>query len=172
MGSLYVLHATYSPSVKLGPRFTRAVLRDPKRPALTDEPDLALGQVVQLERDISIKITKRTKLGWDYSLRDDRPRLLHRNSSHGYTHVPSQAVHAEPEAVDEAAQRELTVRAHDRASRRFSEQDAEELRRKQERAVRDRLRETLRNLEPYAQQALLAKLERDIEEAGAVKEAA
>lgn len=44
----------------------------------------------------------------------DRPRLLHRDSSHGYTESPSQSLPSEPEAVPEKYQEELSTEARKR----------------------------------------------------------
>jgi hypothetical protein len=52
---------------------------------------------------------------------DDRPRLLARRSEHAYTSAPQLALHAEPEAVDEQTQRELTRRAHRREADRLAD---------------------------------------------------
>jgi hypothetical protein len=53
----------------------------------------------------------------------DRPRLLHRRSELGYTTSTSQAVHGEPEAVDEESQRQISVQARTR----FAETRSDEL---------------------------------------------
>lgn len=50
---------------------------------------------------LEVQKVKRVRGCWRISgiVHDHRPRLLHRNSSHGYTHVAAQAVPGEPEAV-------------------------------------------------------------------------
>jgi hypothetical protein len=53
---------------------------------------------------------------------DDRPRLLHRRSEHGYTDRAAEAMSDEPEAVDQATQRLLTAQAGRRAHLRDREQ--------------------------------------------------
>lgn len=55
------------------------------RPALEDEtPDKTLKQLL---------VEKRKRI--------ERPRLLHKDSTRGYTHIPSQALPREPEALSE-----------------------------------------------------------------------
>lgn len=75
------------------------------------------------------------------------------------------------EAVDDETLRGFVARArHDRAEfeRELAEESKEmeeEARRKKERAIRDRLRETLKDLPPEGQVSLLAAIEREIKNA-------
>ena len=66
----------------------------------------------------------------------DHPRLLHRDSSHGYTESPSQALPSEPEAVPEKFQAELSAecRKNFMESRALDRQRIERLRRVQAQA--------------------------------------
>lgn len=68
--------------MKLGPKFSRQIL-DGDRPALTDEPDLVVGQIIDILSHseggarVSITVLKRSKANrWAYSVRDDRPVYL------------------------------------------------------------------------------------------------
>jgi hypothetical protein len=61
-----------------------------------------------------------------FRLVDDPPRLLHRDSSHGYTTDTRQALEEEQEAISEEEQRELTREAHERDRKRW-ETDKSEL---------------------------------------------
>jgi hypothetical protein len=54
-----------------------------------------------------------------FRLVDDPPRLLHRDSSHGYTTDTRQALEEEQEAISEEEQRELTREAHERDRKRW-----------------------------------------------------
>jgi hypothetical protein len=114
--------------MKLGPKFAREILNG-HRPALTDESKLEPGQRIDLHRyaqfesqpdQVVITVGKRTKANcWSYVLRDDRPRLLGRQT--GYTHRADRAIKAragefEPEAVDKQTQRRLTQEAGARES--------------------------------------------------------
>jgi hypothetical protein len=69
----------------------------------------------------------------------DTPRLLHRDSSHGYTNNPAQALDDEPEAVDPRTQERFTKDAH----ARYNGGRIEELQRREERAIAARSRELL-----------------------------
>lgn len=159
-----------------------------------EPPPCAKGQVVRLSKNVEIQITglMRTKKGElvvEYILRDSRPTLLRRtpqvhtptSDSDGYVRVPDEdeveaarldssythsrrgAIEDAGEAVPGVDQAKLTTAARLVFSRR--EQDREEANRKRERAVRDRLRETLKGLDPDSQNALLAALEREIQQA-------
>ena len=50
----------------------------------------------------------------DKRARTEKPRLLHRDSSHGYTDIPALSLSGEPEAVDEATQRRFSKEAKER----------------------------------------------------------
>lgn len=85
--------------MKLGPKFARAILAG-KAPALTDEPKLEQGQVVDLHRyapfeieaqRVWITVGRWMKAGrWAYLLHDHRPRHLGRQT--GYTDRSSRAI--------------------------------------------------------------------------------
>jgi hypothetical protein len=59
----------------------------------------------------------------------DRPRLLHRRSEHGYTHVVHEALPGEPEAVSAAEQAAMSRRAREaqraRARQEWERADAQ-----------------------------------------------
>jgi hypothetical protein len=46
--------------------------------------------------------------------RQEKPRLLHRDSSRGYTNIPSQAMRGEPEAIPETTQNRYAEEAMER----------------------------------------------------------
>lgn len=77
----------------------------------------------------------------------------------------------EPEAVDESTQRRITAQGrHNRAEfqRELAEENAdlaEDLARRKEREIRDRLRHVLKGLDPVAATALLAKIEQECRKA-------
>jgi hypothetical protein len=50
----------------------------------------------------------------------DAPRLLHRQSEHGYTDLPHRSLPAEPEAVPASYQRRITEQAHRREQARLA----------------------------------------------------
>lgn len=76
-------------------------------------------------------------------------------------------------AVDDDELKRQRVKAEERWAKHREEVASDEERRRQERAVRDALRQRLKGLDPLAQQALLAGVERLIREAGdEAKEAA
>jgi hypothetical protein len=62
-------------------------------------------------------------------VKHDAPRLLHRNSTHGYTDDPALALHLEPEAVPAETQEWITARVH------RSEREAQLLHWRERRAV-------------------------------------
>lgn len=161
-----------------------------------DAPEVKKGQSVKLSKNVEIEITglTRTKKGEivvEYVLRDFRATLLRRlpqvhtpvsdaegyvrppgddeieaaRLDSGYTHSRHGAIEDAGEAVPEIDQAKLTTAARLVFARR--EQDREEASRKREKAVRDRLREALKGLDPDSQIALLAAIEREIQRAGA-----
>jgi hypothetical protein len=71
--------------------------------------------------------------------REHIPRLLHRDSQHGYTHDPRLALVDEPEAVDETTQADITRRAGEVYNATHAE---DELRRKA-RSLSAQLKETV-----------------------------
>jgi hypothetical protein len=77
--------------------------------------------------------------GWVLSLKmaPQQRRLLHRDSSHGYTENPVMALQGEPEAVSEFEQEQITAEAHER----FRGIRSDEVRRREERARLNRLRD-------------------------------
>lgn len=164
-----------------------------------DQPlDARKGQIVKLSKHVEIEITgvTRTKKGEkqiEYLLRDLRPTLLRRTPQvhqpesddegfvappeaadieaarleSSYTHSPRGAIGDAGEAVPEVDQVLLSMQARTKWAQRTDEQN-----RKRERAVRDRLRETLNGLDSDSQVALLAALEREIQRAAEPKECA
>lgn len=170
-------------------REQRVAILDGRRPKLTwprsDECPVTEGQQLKLEARVWVTILKVSwsKAHWmaDYRVRDDRPRLLRAgltptvtqrsqkrhwtpNEEHGYTEHAGNALPDEPEAVDDDELRRQRVKAEERWAEHRSESASDEERRKQERAVRQKLRETLPTLTPQAQIALLAGVKRLIEE--------
>lgn len=73
--------------MRLGLRFTRKLLAG-ELPALTDEPDLREGQVIEQRASmVWIVVGRRVKVNrWSYSITDRRPRLLQRDSARGRDH--------------------------------------------------------------------------------------
>lgn len=70
---------------------------------LDETLELGVGQRIELGADAAIRIARirreRDCHALYFTLEDHRPRLLHRNSAHGYTHSPAEALNEEPEAV-------------------------------------------------------------------------
>lgn len=116
---------------------------------------------------ITITAVKRGKKGEhlaEYSVRDDRPLWLRHNE--GYTRSRSESVDPEADVTDGKTLDEFAATSRLRTVRRQREEESEEeARRKRERAIRDRLRETLRGLNAESQVALLSCLEREIQKA-------
>lgn len=71
--------------------------------------------------------------------RDDVPRMLHRDSQHGYTHDPNLALAEEPEAVDGWSQERITAEA----GRVYSATHAEDELKKEARSIGASLKETV-----------------------------
>lgn len=67
------------------------------------------------------------------------------------------------EAVDDHELRRQKTQAQERFARHQEEEAAEEVTRRQERALRERLKEMVRGLPPAAGQALLARVQRELE---------
>jgi hypothetical protein len=159
-----------------------------------EDPPVEPGETLEVGSGVSITVYKiRATKGGDhrgyYTVDDDRPALPRRvppmyeppetdalgfpidptadaiaaaTIDGSYTQDPNQAVRGVGPEVDVEYRRVLGVR------RRMKEIDSEssvEKRRKQERAIRDRLREVLAGLDPQNQARLLAKIEQDIQEA-------
>jgi hypothetical protein len=164
--------------VKLGQKFAREILNG-KAPALTDEPELEQGQLVDLHdivpfevqpHQVTIRISGFTKGGrWSYVLRDHRPTLLGRQS--GYTDRPDRAIKArgseyEPESVTGEVQRELTMRGRARRAERQQAERSEDQARRDARRVANELRQLAISVaraggDPVE---LLAQFERQIRE--------
>lgn len=107
----------------------------------------------------------------EYSVRDDRPLYMRRRD--GYSR--SRAVSLDPTApvTDDKALDEFKASSRLReARRREAEDSAEEAARKRDRAVRERLKLTLRGLPVEGQTMLLAAIEREITRAQNTSEAA
>jgi hypothetical protein len=124
---------------------------------LRTQPSLA-GPVAQ----VSITIIGRrrgAKGEWiaEYSVRDDRPLYLRHNS--GVTRSASESLDPEAAITDEAMLKEYALRG--RLANAQRREDNAEARRKRERAIRGRLRETLAGLNRDGQVELLAKIERE-----------
>lgn len=131
-------------------------------------PSLA-GPVAQVS--ITIIGWKRGKKGeWipEYSVRDDRPLYLRHNS--GSTRSSAESVDPEAPITDPVTLKRYA--AQGRLSKAQREANAEEAQRKRERAVRERLRETMKGLTPEAQVSLLAGIEREIVRASNTSERA
>lgn len=120
-------------------------------------------------------VVRRTKGGWSIYFRvtDNRQEVWYLGAR-GYTRSKAQAVDPLETEVDRRTQLRITAEAKQVAAERreLDEHQAERARKKQERAFRDRLRETLQGLSPLAQQILLARLERQMVEAQDIDKAA
>lgn len=114
---------------------------------------------------ITITAVRRGKKGeWRaaYAIQDDR--ALYVATQPGYTHLPELSIDPEASVDDpDTLSRFETEGRLSRLQQREDRQTAKEVRRKRERAIRDRLRETLSGLEPLAQTELLASIEQTIE---------
>jgi hypothetical protein len=158
------------------------------------DPPAQPGDVLEVGAGVAITVYKiRATKGGDhrgyYTVDDDRPALPRRvppmfelpeTDEHGYpiaptpeaiaaatvngnyTQDPNQAVTGVGPEVDVEYRRVLGVR---RRMKQINSESSDEVRRKRERAIRDRLREVLRGLDPENQILLLAKIEQDIEDA-------
>jgi hypothetical protein len=145
------------------------------RQIVTGEPPIfEAGETIVLKRFggfpqvwITISAVRRTRKGvWmpEYTLRDDRPLYLRHNGD--LTRSVSESVDPEAPVIDAATERSFNARARLKMAERAEATDArKERQRRRERAVRDRLRETLDGLEPAAATDLLASLEQQIESA-------
>jgi len=96
----------------------------------------------------------------------DRPRLLHRDSSHGYTESTSQSISAlEPEAVSAEYQEELSTEGRKRyllQSRSAARERRERLRQVESKAMKDRI-----DISPHlaAIEARIRMIENELEQA-------
>lgn len=109
---------------------------------------------------ITITGSRRTKQGtWrgHYSIRDDRSLYLARGP--GYTRSASSSIDPDAAVTDEETLREYAVQGRLRRAERADE------RKDREKALRERLRVTLKDLQPEAQIALLGAIEREIQKA-------
>lgn len=152
------------------------------------DPPVEAGQIIPIGSNIELEILRvRKTKGGDhrayYTVHDFRPTLIRRTPpmyeppetdaegyplAHdeeaieaasidgNYTQDPAQAVPESASEVDIEFRRLLSVKK--RVADAESE-PSEAVRRKHERAARDRLRETLKGLDPQAQAALLAEIE-------------
>lgn len=103
-----------------------------------------------------------------FRLVDDPLRLLHRDSSHGYTHDDRQALDEEPEAIDERAQEEITIASRARFAEHQKRDRAEEMARRDARRVGAKIRQAAIQIARNGGDptAFLADLERKLAEAG------
>jgi hypothetical protein len=94
---------------------------------------------------ITIIRCRRSKKGeWvaAYSVKDDRPLFV--ATQPGYTRNAEQSIDPEAPILDEGTEKRFVVEAKlSRANRREERETAKGVRRKRERAIRDRLRQTL-----------------------------
>lgn len=159
-----------------------------------EEPPVEPGDVIEVGAGVSITVYKiRPTKGGDhrgyYTVDDDRPALPRRvppmfelpetdelgypikptadaiaaaTVDGNYTQDPNQAVAGVGPEVDVEYRRVLGVR---RRMKQIGSESSVEKRRKQERAIRDRLREVLAGLDPENQTRLLARIEQDIADA-------
>jgi len=100
-----------------------------------------------------------------FPLRHDQAAIDAASIDGNYTQDPSQAVPESASEVDIEFRRLLSVKKRTMVA---ESEPAEEVRRKRERAARDKLREAMKGLDPQGQVALLASIERLIDEAKAV----
>lgn len=132
--------------------------------ALKTLPSLA-GPVPQVS--LTILLWRRSKKGsWvaNYSVKDDRPLYVARQP--GYSRDAEQSIDPDAPVLDEATEKRFATEARlTRIERQRDRDDAKGVRRKRERAIRDRLRQTLDGLPPEQQVELLAQIERDCKEA-------
>lgn len=81
----------------------RAILLGRRHRLVFDDPcPVTAGETLRLHPEVAIRITQRRRKGEEwivgFVLLDHRSRLLHRDSSHGYTSIPALALVEEPEA--------------------------------------------------------------------------
>jgi hypothetical protein len=100
-----------------------------------------------------------------FPLRHDQAAIAAASIDGNYTQDPSQAVPESASEVDIEFRRLLSVK---KRTTDAESETAEAVRRKRERAARDKLRQTLKGLDPQAQAMLLAEVERVIDSAGCV----
>lgn len=115
---------------------------------------LQAGDVVTLHPFVQLEVKRVAPDGPErivvaFVLRDHRPRLLHRDSSHGYTHDRRLAMQAEPESVPAGfVDRDRVERGADQQdallrARRRHEQSAADLQRRAARTSSDRGRRAM-----------------------------
>jgi hypothetical protein len=127
-------------------------------------------------------VKRERKGGWkvEYSFADHRPLFLRRGGN--LTRVAADSCDPEAPVIDKETQKAWQAKARLESIQRKEDAErrgdhvselTEANRRKRERVIRDRLRETLAGLEPAAAVALLARIESEIAEFKATtKEAA
>lgn len=124
-------------------------------------------------------VKRERKGGWkvEYRFADHRPLFLRRGGN--LTRVAADSCDPEAPVIDKETQKAWHMKSRLESAERKEEAErrgdrvSELAQRQRERAVRDRLRETLAGLEPAAATALLAMIESDIAEFTATtKEAA
>lgn len=131
--------------------------------------DKQTGHVFRAEREPSAWIEQlkavRTAKGLHritWTLVDNRQVALMPARHHGYTTDPTHAVDRNEAVLSDKDKARLSATA--RARHVQLREGAAEDRRRQERAVRARLRDALRGLDPQAQAVLLAEVDRTIRE--------
>jgi hypothetical protein len=159
-----------------------------------EDPPVEAGQVITVGSNIELEILRiRPTKGGDhrayYKVHDYRPTLIRRTPpmyeppetdaegfplrhdeaaiaaasiDGNYTQDPAQAVPESASEVDVEFRRLLSVKKRQNDS---ESEPPEAVRRKRERAARDKLRETLKGLDPQAQVILLAEIENLLEQA-------
>lgn len=134
-------------------------------------PSLA-GPVPQVS--LTILLWRRSKRGsWvaNYKVKDDRPLYVARQP--GYTRDAEQSVDAGAPVLDEATEKRFAAEAKlTRIERRRDRDDAKEARKKRQRQIRERLGRACDGLTPEGAMELLARIERECQEAENDKEAA
>lgn len=170
----------------------RAQLLRGEFPSLTrpyvegEPPPFAKGQEIVLRKLSGIKqawltilvVKRERKGGWsvEYSFRNDTPAFLRRTG--GLTNVAADSCDPEAPVIDEATQKAWAAKARLESLQRREETEqrdgrvSELAQRQRERAVRDRLRETIAGLEPELAIDLLARIESEIAEFQGMREVA
>lgn len=174
-GNMKTLLRKGKPACEPGDEFTLSV----SRPRPYTDPETKHVFRPPAERSAWITVTskvRRAKGGWAvyFNVTDNRHPTYFMAKGGGYTTDVSVAVDKLAADVDAATQARISAEARQvNADRRARDAElAERDRRRQERAFRTRLRETLQGLDPAAQMALLAALEREMAEALRMDEAA
>lgn len=135
----------------------RAILAGRRHRLVFGDPcPVSPGETLRLHPEVAIRITQRRRKGeaWlvAFVLLDHRSRLLHRDSSHGYTSIPALALVEEPEAPPS------DYVERDRVSRGVEQQDALlRARRRADEAHRFRARR-IASAAPRARRAIVRQL--------------